>query len=131
MGRSILSVGLVLVAAACVACGGGSTPTSPSMNMQPAMTGAGGGQPDGMPAAGNAVAAPVGLTGVIRGLNTGARTFSLQTRAATYAIRTDDQTQVWNKGARVRLSSLRDGQSVGIRGYDYTRYVLARSIGVN
>ena len=53
------------------------------------------------------------------------------TRAGTRTILADGDTQVWNNGTQVRLSSLRDGQTVSIRGYDYTRYVLARTIGVS
>jgi hypothetical protein len=46
-------------------------------------------------------------------------------------VLTDADTQVWSRGTQTRLSALRDGQSVSIRGYDHTRYVLARTIGLN
>ncbi|MEW5981977.1 MAG: hypothetical protein AB1806_06355 [Acidobacteriota bacterium] len=130
--RSItLAAAVVVAAVACVSCGGASTPVSPTVTAQPAVAADNGTPPAGTPVTGAQAAAPIGLTGVVRGLNVGRGIFSLVSRAGTRTILTDSDTQVWNKGTRVRLSSLRDGQSVSIRGYDHQRYVLARTIGVN
>jgi hypothetical protein len=121
--------GAVVLAVAAASCSGGTNPVSPTAATQSAVAGS-----SGTPAAGTPTGTsttPIGLTGVIRGLNSGAGTFSLVTRAGTRVILTDGETQVWRSGTQIRVSSLRDGQSVSVRGYDYTRYVLARTIGVN
>ncbi len=132
MRSSALVAGSVILAVVCAACGGADTPVAPTTTAQPAVVDGGGGQPTGTPATGaEPTAAPVGLSGVIRGMNASRGTFSLVTRAGTRTILTDRQTQVWRSGTQMRFSSLRDGQTVSIRGYDYTRYVLARTIGVN
>lgn len=132
MRSNALVAGVVVAAVFCVSCGGTSTPVSPTVTAQPAVADTGGTPPSGAPVTGaQNTAAAIGLSGVVRGMNVSRGIFSLVTRAGTRTILTDAETQVWNKGTRVRLSSLRDGQSVSIRGYDYTRYVLARTIGVN
>lgn len=124
--------GAIVMALISASCASDSTPVSPTAATQQTTVGDNGTQPTGTPATGAApTAAPIGLTGLIRGLNTSRGTFSLVTRAGTRTILTDSETQVWRSGTRIRLGSLRDGQSVSIRGYDYTRYVLARTIGVN
>jgi hypothetical protein len=72
----------------------------------------------------------IGLTGVVSRLNVDTRTFSLVVRGGTRLVTADAETLVWNQttDSQVRFSALRDGQVVSIRGFDRTRYVLARSI---
>jgi hypothetical protein len=110
----------VLVALSGVACGGAASPASPSTN------------PNQSTSSLSATAQPasIGLTGVVRGLNLQNGSFSLVTRNVTYVIRIDSDTQVWSRGTQVRLATLRDGTTVSIRGYDYSRYVLARMISL-
>lgn len=121
--------GVVVLAVVSASCSGGTSPVSPTAASQSVAAGSSGTQPTGTPT--GTSASPVGLTGAVRGLNATAGTFSLVTRAGTRVILTDGETQVWRSGTQIRLSSLRDGQSVSVRGYDYTRYVLARTIAVN
>ena len=75
----------------------------------------------------------VGLTGLVSNLNLDGRTFSLVVRGGTRLVTTDTETVVWSQAtnSQVRFSALRDGQVVSIRGIDYTRYVLARSIVIS
>jgi hypothetical protein len=104
-----------------IACGGAANPASPSTSAAAVS----------QSSSGTARATPIGLTGVIRGLDLQDESFSLATRTATYVIRIDSDTQVWNRGTQVRPATLRDGTAVSIRGYDYARYVLARTISIN
>jgi hypothetical protein len=129
--RFILLVTCALAVFASTSCGGASTPSSPSV-VGPAAGLDRGSQPGGAATTttGTAAAA-VALSGVVRGLDARNATFSLVTRAGTRTILTDSQTQVWNKTTQVRLPTLRDGQSVSIRGYDHARYVLARTIAID
>jgi len=125
------AAGVVVAAALCVSCGETGTPVSPTTTTQPAVAGDNGTQPGGAPAAGaDTAAAPVGLTGVIRGLNLRTGMFSLVSRTGTRTILTDAETQVWRSGTRVRLSALSDGQAISVRGFDHQRYVLARTISI-
>ena len=110
-----------LLALSGVACGGAESPASPSTSAAQAS----------LSLSGTAQATPIGLTGVIRGLNLQNGSFSLVTRAVTHLVRVDSDTQVWSRGTQVRLATLRDGTAVSIRGSDYTRYVLARTISIN
>lgn len=110
-----------LVALSGTSCGGAGSPASPSTSATQA--------PQSF--SGAAQATPIGLTGVIRGLDLQRESFSLVTRAVTYIVRVDSDTQVWSRGTQVRLATLRDGTAVSIRGYDYGRYVLARTISIN
>ena len=129
--RPIASIALLVALLASASCGGSSTPVSPTAAAPPVVAADPGSQVGGA-GTGSPVSAPaVGLSGVVRGLNTGAGTFSLLTREGTRTILMDGDTQVWSRGTQTRLSALRDGQSVSIRGYDHTRYILARTISVN
>ena len=117
----MVCVAAVVLGLSALACESSSSPSSPSTN--PPMVS----QSEAVTAQGT----PIGLTGAIRGLNLQNGSFSLVTRSATRTVRIDGETQVWSKGAQVRPSALRDGASVSIRGYDYGRYVIARTISIN
>lgn len=112
---------LVVIAGllACAACGS-TSPSSPSPSA--ASTSA----TDAVPGS-----TPIGLSGVIRGLDLRAGTFSLAARTGTYQVRIDGRTQVWSGGTQVRAASLRDGQAVAVRGADYGQHVLAQTISIN
>ena len=110
-----------LMALSCMACGGAENPASPSTSAAQAP----------LALSATAQATPIGLTGLVRGLDLQRGSFSLVTRSVTYLVRVDSDTQVWNRGTQVRPATLRDGTTVSIRGYDYVRYVLARTISIN
>lgn len=76
------------------------------------------------------LAAPVGLTGIVRNVNTRARSFTLATRSGSRLVRTDENTQVWSSGTRVRFTTVREGMTVGVRAQDYGRFLLARTISI-
>lgn len=120
MRNLVLTTVILLGSLACGACGESSTPASPSPAAGAAAT---------VESASGAV--PLGVSGVIRGLDQRAGTFSLAARARTYQVRIDSQTQVWSGGTRVRPAALNDGQAVTIRGADYGSHVLALSISIN
>jgi hypothetical protein len=130
--RTLTFVITAVVAGFAAGCGGSSNPMSPTTGSDPVAASDSGSAPGGT-AEGNrqASAAPVGLSGVVRGLNAGAGTFSLVTRGGTRTILCDGDTQVWQQGTRVRVAALKDGQVASIRGYDYARYVLARTVSIN
>jgi hypothetical protein len=104
-----------------MACGGTGNPASPSTSVAAASPAS----------SGPAQATPIGLTGLVRGLDLPNGSFSLVTRTATRVVRLDGDTQVWSRGTQVRTATLRNGTTVSIRGYDYARYVLARTISIN
>ena len=109
---------VILVTGSCL--GGGSTPpATPSPVAAPAAT-----------AESTAAATPIGLTGVIRGLDLRNGAFALAARSGSYQIRIDGRTRVWNGGTQVRAASLKDGQAVAIRGYDYGSHVVALTISI-
>jgi hypothetical protein len=97
-------------------CSDASSPASPSS--LGASTGLEGLQP------------AIGLTGLVSSLNPNVRSFSLVVRGGTRLVTADAATVVWNQAtnSQVRFTALRDGQVVSVRGIDYTRYVLAKSI---
>ncbi len=129
--RSSAFIPFLIATCLAAACGGSSTPVSPTATTTAAAGAENGSQAGGAGTGVPSTAPAVGLTGVIRDLNSGAGTFSLVTRTGTRMVLTDADTQVWSRGTQTRLSALRDGQSASIRGYDHTRYVLARTIGLN
>jgi hypothetical protein len=110
-----------LIALSGMACGGAENPASPSTSATQSP----------LSLSATAQATPIGLTGLVRGLDLQGGSFSLVTRGVTYLVRVDSDTQVWNRGTQVRPATLRDGTTVSIRGYDYVRYVLARTISIN
>lgn len=108
---------LVLVAAlGAAACGSSTTPSSPSAST--------------VVAASQVAAAATGVSGVIANLNLRTGTFSLDSRGGSRVIRVDERTEVWNSGTRIRISSLRNGLNVDVRGTDQGRYVQAAAISV-
>ncbi|MBI2832794.1 MAG: hypothetical protein HYX76_00010 [Acidobacteria bacterium] len=109
---------LLVFAFAATSCSDGVNPTSPTVTAPPAV------------AEQTAPATAGGLTGVVRGLDVQARSFTVTTRAESRAIRTDDRTEVWSGGSRVRFGALRDGMVVGIRALDYGSFALARTISI-
>jgi hypothetical protein len=129
--RPIALIAFLVALLVSASCGGTSTPVSPSAAPTAAVGAENGSQVGGAGTSAPGTAPAIGLTGVVRDLNTGAATFSLLTREGTRTILMDGDTQVWSRGTQVRVSALRDGQSVSIRGYDHTRYILARTISVN
>ncbi len=118
--RNLVLTTVILAAALVSACGESSTPGSPSPAVAAVTT--------TQSASG---ATPIGLSGLIRGLDQRAGTFSLAARAGTYQVRIDSQTQVWSGGTRVRPAALNNGQAVVIRGADYGSHVLAISISIS
>ena len=76
------------------------------------------------------LSAPVGLTGVVRSIDARTHSFTLATRAGSRLVRTDERTEVWRSGTRVRLTAVREGMTVGVRGQDGRRFVLARTISI-
>lgn len=75
-------------------------------------------------------AGPVGVTGIVAAIDLDRRSFTVSWRGGSRVVRVDADTVVWSQASnsRVRLTALRTGQSVAVRGTDYGRYVLARSI---
>lgn len=78
----------------------------------------------------SAGAQPIGLSGVVSTLNLDSRTFVVAWRGGSRLVLADAETVVWSQASnsQVRLSALKNGQSVAVRGTDQARYVLARSI---
>jgi hypothetical protein len=111
----------VLLSSLCalVACTGSNTPTSPATAASVTGEATGGTQ-------------AVGVTGVVSRLNLETRTFVVAWRGGSRLVLADGDTVVWSQrqNRRVRLSALRNGQQVAIRGSDEGRYVRARSIVV-
>ena len=116
--RRAVALALFVVLAG-VACDRGASPTTPTSGSSSAVAES---QTSG--------SAWLSLTGVVRGLELEARSFTLATRTGAWAIRTDNQTEVLRQGARVRLNALRDGTVVAIRAVDCGRYALARTIAI-
>lgn len=114
-----MTLGMILVATAVACSGSPATPTSPAAAAETAGADHEGGRES-----------VFGMNGLIRGLDLRSGTFTLVTRTASVQVRIDDQTQVWDKGTQVRITALRNGQAIGLRGIDHVRYVLARSIGL-
>ncbi len=76
---------------------------------------------------------PISLKGVVRGLNTRTGQFTLVVqsdgaRPETRLIRTNDQTEVWAGGRRVRRRAIENGLGAEVQGADAGEFVLARKI---
>jgi len=110
------------LALSAVGCGGEGNPAAPSTAVS---------QPDA--AATSDVRAEVVLTGLVRGLNWRARTFTLVGRAdgsGSHLIRMNDRT-VFTTGDRpVRPRTLENGASVEVHGVDAGAEVLAAKIEI-
>jgi hypothetical protein len=78
----------------------------------------------------------VGVTGLIRDLDASARSFTVLLTSSTTAyargdvrtVRTDTSTQLTINGSPARFAALAAGMSVGVRGTDQGRFILARSV---
>jgi hypothetical protein len=112
---SALIAALVLAGAG---CGRAANPASPTAGASAVI------------ASQTAGATSVALTGVVRGLDADARSFTLATRTGVRTIRTDDLTEVWSGGRRIRLTAVRDGMAATVRALDYGSYALARTISI-
>lgn len=114
--RTFLFPALIFAVLSFAGCGHTSSPLAPSPAVAPA------GQVGD--------AGPIGVMGVVTALSLEDRTFTVSWRGGSRLVRADGDTLVWSQASssRVRLSALRTGQSVAVRGTDYGRYVLARSV---
>jgi hypothetical protein len=109
---------IVAVVLAGAGCGRSANPASPTAGASPVITNQ------------TAGATSVALTGVVRGLDVEARSFTLATRTGVRAIRADDLTAVWSGGRQIRLSAVRDGMVAAVRALDCGSYALARTISI-